>query len=242
MTESSYESELAQLTGGLPAEHRPWPFGMPTSVSPRVVMIGASPGSSPESANPHRGSEQGRAYEPPTTGCAHPGFYYRDASYYWDKIRVLCTAVVRCDAPEVSEDEALALEGHFNLGTGLAGTATLGVVEPGIVTWLSRFLGSVLPVGVVIGVGLNAILSEPTAKAPWNRSPGGLRVDWASPERSYPFLGYRFRTWEARGSDGESVLVCPWPNHPSRNPFTGPVGPAWQVAVAEFCRIMRQRG
>lgn len=63
----------------------------------------------------------------------------------------------------------------------------------------------------------------------------------AAPQHSYPFQGYRFRTWEARRTDGESVLVCLWPNHPSRNPFTGPIGANWQEAVEAFCGIVQTR-
>jgi len=239
MTGPAYERAVERLTANLPNEHRPWPFGMPTSIEPRVVIIGASPGNSPERG---RGSADAGAtpgYAPPTYGRAHQGFYYRDTSHYWVKVRNLCLAVVHCYRPGLSEDDALAYSGHFNLGTGSTGTASICVVEPGIVTWLSGLLGSVLPVRVVVGVGLNALLRDPHVVRLWNDAPGGLRVDWSAPQRSAPFQGYRFRLWEARRADGESVLVCLWPNHPSRNPFTGPVGPTWLAAVDQFCGIVR---
>lgn len=231
-TDSAVDNE--QLTIGLPAEHLPWPFGMPTSIAPMVAVIGASPGSSPAT------SEASPIDYRPTVARVHPGFYYPDTSHYWAKIRSLCTAVARCYAPSASEEEALALAGHFNLGTGLAGAATLGVVEPKIVTWLSGLLGSRLPVRVLVCVGLNAILKEPAVSHLWNNAPCALRVEWDSPQVSEPFQGYRFRLWRAQRSDGEPVLVCMWPNHPSRVPFTGPIGQNWQAAVDRFCGIVRK--
>ena len=232
-TDASPSELLQKMVAGLSPAYRPWPFGMPTSVAPRVVVVGASPGNSPDPSTPRRPTDG-----PTTDGSAHPGFYYRDTKHYWTKIRALCTAVVRCDSPEASEEEALARCGHFNLGTGMAGTATLGVVEPDIVTWLSGLMGSVLPVEVIVGVGLNGILKEPAINALWNQAPGALRVDWSSPQASTAFQGYRFRTWRARRADGGSVLVCLWPNHPSRNPFTGPVNVYWNEAVQQFCEIV----
>jgi hypothetical protein len=228
---------LQRMVANLAPTYLPWPFGMPTSVAPGVVVIGASPGNSPDPSTPRRATDG-----PTTDGSAHPGFYYRDTKYYWTKIRALCTAVARCESPNASEKEALAQCGHFNLGTGMAGTATVGVVEPDIVTWLSGLMGSVLPVKVVVGVGLNGILKEPAINALWNQAPGALRVDWSSPQATTPFDGYRFRTWRARRADGGSVLVCLWPNHPSRNPFTGPIGDSWQASVQQFCGIVRERG
>jgi hypothetical protein len=124
----------------------------------------------------------------------------------------------------------------------MAGQATIGVVEPTLVAWLSGLLGTVLPVRAVIGVGLNAILSDERVNRLWNGADGGLRVNWAQPQWTEPFQGYRFRLWRAERADGERVLVCLWPNHPSRVPFTGPVGENWRAAVEQFCEIVRQRG
>jgi len=212
----------------------------PTSIAPRVVVIGASPGNSP-AAGRRTPSDQEKQYDPPTIGQAHRGFYYPDAKHYWDKVRALCTAVVGCHSPELSEAEALAQSGHFNLGTGFAGTATVDVAEPAIVSWVSGLLGSVLPVEVVVGVGVKEILTNPVVNQRWNDVPGGLQVEWDRPQERGSFQSYQFRLWQARRADGESVLVCLWPNHPSRPPFAGPVGPAWQAAVDTFCEIVRDQ-
>jgi hypothetical protein len=233
---STQDQMRQRLVANLAPAYLPWPFGMPTSITPRVVVIGASPGNSPDLSTPRRATDG-----PTTDGSAHPGFYYRDTKHYWTKVRALCTAVVRCENPDASEDEALAQCGHFNLGTGMAGTATVGVVEPDIVMWLSGLLGSVLPVKIVVGVGLNGILKEPAINTLWNHAPGALR-DWSHPHSTSSFEGYRFRIWKARRADGESVLVCLWPNHPSRHPFTGPMGDTWQYSVRQFCGIVLECG
>jgi hypothetical protein len=234
------EEVLRRLVARLPPEYLPWPFGMPTSTAPQVVVIGASPGNSPAAG---RGTPSGQEehYGPPTIGRAHPGFYYPDAAHYWAKVRSLCAAVARCKHPGASEEEALSVCGHFNLGTGMAGTATLGAVEAPIVRWVSGLMGSELPVEVIVGVGLNAILRTSEVSKLWNATPGGLQVEWERPQMSRPFQSYRFRLWQARRADGESVLVCLWPNHPSRHPFTGPPGRVWEDSVEQFCRIVQER-
>ena len=236
----TYSSARSRMVAALPAKFLPWPFGMPTSVAPRVVVFGASPGNSPARSGLPVGLDGDGTYEPPTEGWPHPGFYYEDASHYWAKIRSLCTAVARCESPTASEDECLMRSGHFNLGTGLAGTASVRAIDAALVPWLSGLLGSVVPVKVVIGVGVNAILRHPDVGEMWNGATGGLRLDWARPQTLYPFQKYRFRIWRARRADGSSVLVCLWPNHPSRHPFAGPPNAAWQAAVETFSNIVRE--
>jgi hypothetical protein len=229
---------LRHLTYALPPEYHPWPYGMPTSAAPQVVVVGASPGNSPDLSE--NGAEPGRSFQPPTFGDAHPGFYYRDTKGYWEKIRFLVTSVVRHSAPALTEAEALALAGHFNLGTGRAGAATEDAVEPDIVSWVSALLGSRVPAEVVIAVGLNGILTRRSVERLWNDAPGGLAIDWRRPDRMHPFPPYQFRIWHATRSDGAPVLVCMWPNHPSRHPFAGPVGAAWRQSVLEFCSLLPQ--
>src|SRR5260370_5392666 len=51
---------------------RPWPFGMPSSINPFVVFLGASPGGSPPAC------EVREPYELPTAGVAHPKLYVCD--------------------------------------------------------------------------------------------------------------------------------------------------------------------
>jgi hypothetical protein len=242
MSEVERKDMKARLSARLPCKLRPWPFGMPTSADPVVVVIGASPGNSPAASGQPTSASGVGAYDPPTFGQVHGGFYYEDTKHYWSKVRSLCVAVGRSLDPDASPEDSLALAGHFNLGTGLAGAATLGVVEPGIVSWISGLLGSVLNAQVVICFGINSVLTSPEVSELWNDAPGSLHVNWASPQRLVPFDKYSFRLWDAMCAEGERVLVCTWPNHPSRHPFAGPPDSAqWLSAVREYCDIVRAR-
>ncbi len=240
MSEGDRADLQSRLCAGLPAEHLPWPFGMPTSAAPRIIAIGASPGNSPPASGLPTSSSGLGAYDPPTFGDPHHGFYCEDTKHYWSKVRRLLADVGRCLDSSATPECALALSGHFNLGTGMAGTATSGVVEPRILTWLSGLLGSVLPAEVVVCFGVNRILASPAKSTLWNEVLGGLRVDWRRPQRFVPFDRYRFRLWDAVRADGQRVLLCMWPNHPSRHPFTGPAqSTKWLSAVRTFCDILR---
>lgn len=228
-----------RLASGLPPEYMPWPYGMPSSADPYVVIIGASPGNSPDPSD----LSGDRSYDPPTFGHPHTGFFYGDTKYYWDKVRFLCSEVINVASPELSTNEALALSGHLNLGVGQSGVATDAVVDDEIISWVSHLLGSELTAKVVITFGLNGILTKSARNTAWNEAHGTLPVNWRNPQRSYPFQNYSFRVWETKRMDGEPVLVCMWPNHPSRHPFTGAAsGESWRNAVVAFCEILRSSG
>ena len=236
-------SILQSLTRLLPAEHAPWPFGMPSSVAPYIVVVGLSPGSSPAASGQPTSSTGVGTYDPPTFGDVHQGFLYPDPRNYWDKIQVLCKAVVRQHAPTLSLDDCLALSGHYNLGTGLFGEASMDAVEPEIVSWLSGLVNLVLPARVIVCLGLNSILASHKCNRLWNGAPNALSIDWRNPQFSYPFQRYQFRVWETRRSDGEEILVCVWPNHPSRHPFAGTAENVnWLSSVTAFCNILDKHG
>lgn len=208
---------------------------MPVSADPSVVIVGASPGNSPDPTEQVTDS----GYSGPTFGTAHSGFFYRDSKSYWEKVRALCSEVLRVTDPSISEHDALALSGHLNLGTGCNGSATDEVIEPSIVRWVSSLLGSVVSADIVITFGLNGLLTKKTHTDAWNEGPGGLRVNWISPENRYRFQQYSFRVWSATRSDGLRVLVCSWPNHPSRHPFAGTAdSQAWKESLVAFRKIV----
>lgn len=244
MTLSSEERECIQerISYGLPSEYLPWPYGMPSSADPYVVVVGASPGNSPEQSE-SVGFKEDWSYDPPTFGQAHSGFFYRDSKGYWDKVRSLCFGVVKTVSPCLDESEAIAVSGHLNLGVGRSGSAADGVVDARLISWVSSLLGSVLFPKIVICFGLNGILTKKQNNAAWKSAAGALMVDWNTPHCKLDFHGYSFRIWEAIRQDGESVLVCMWPNHPSRHPFGGSAdGTVWREAVAEFCEFIKRRG
>lgn len=232
------------ISCGLPSEYLPWPYGMPSSADPYVVIIGASPGNSPEPSEKNIGSSEGWSYGPPTFGQAHAGFFYRDSKGYWDKVRSLCGGIIKAESPSLSESDAIAVSGHLNLGVGRSGSAAAdGVVDARLISWISSLLGSVLSPKVVVCFGLNGILTKAQNNAAWKNAPGALAVDWKNPHCKIDFHGYAFRIWEATRNDGEPILVCMWPNHPSRHPFAGTAdGGLWCEAVSEFCEVIKCRG
>lgn len=230
------QSTVQRLTQCLPQQYLPWPYGMPLSADSSVVIVGASPGNSPDPAEKTKNSD----YDGPTFGKAHPGFFYDDTKSYWQKVCSLCSAVVQVANPNLAEEDALALSGHLNLGTGQSGTATDAVVNDQILAWVSNLLGSVLSADVVITFGINGILTKHKYNSAWNEVPGALKLNWKNPHKVYPFQNYSFRVWDMKRSDGRSVMVCMWPNHPSRHPFTGTAdGSLWKESLAAFQAILQ---
>ncbi len=231
-----------RITCGLPSEYFPWPYGMPSSADPYVMVIGASPGNSPEQSG-SVSSNDDLSYDPPTFGQAHSGFFYRDSKGYWDKVRNLCGGIIKAASPCLTEAEAIAVSGHLNLGVARSGNAADGVVDARLISWVSGLLGSVLSPKIVVCFGLNGILTKAQNNAAWKSAPGALMVDWKKPHCKLDFHGYSFRIWNATRADGESVLVCMWPNHPSRHPFSGPTdGRFWREAVTAFCEFIKCKG
>ena len=55
----------------------PWPFGMPCSAAPHVVVLGVSPGNRPRLEDKDFQTDNA-ATEPPTFGEVHGGFLYED--------------------------------------------------------------------------------------------------------------------------------------------------------------------
>ena len=162
---------------------RPWPYGMPTVANPWVVVLGVSPGDSP-AAGDRMLDTTGARYAPPTFGIAHPGFSYRDARHYWDKVRVLCAAVLRAQSPTLTERDCLALSGHLNLGTGRNGRGTTAATDPVLATWVADLLGTQLRPRVVIGVGLGSIIADTNFRRAWER--GSLPICWGAPDVQEP--------------------------------------------------------
>ena len=71
------------------APETPWPYGMPTSVNPYLLILGLSPGGSPDKSD--RKQLTKRQTEIPTIGASHPGLFYEDTAKFWLKIRALST-------------------------------------------------------------------------------------------------------------------------------------------------------
>lgn len=217
---------------------QPWPYGMPTTINPYLLVVGPSPGNSP-----HQGDTvflQRPAYAAPTVGLAHPAFSYQDASGYWDKIRQLSVGLIQGFDPELPEDECYALSGQLNLGVGAFGNASESSIELVYARWVPKIMMDMLQPRIVVLFGLwslmknNTILQQDFA--------GALGIDWKKPDKELPFKGYRekrlvFREWRIKRPDGRETIVVSWPNHPSRSPMTN--ANLWQASIREAILYFR---
>ena len=197
-------TEIARtLTEMSPGGH--WPSGMPTSVNPMLVIIGASPGASPA-------LDRVEIDYTPTTD-AHPGLWYPDTRGYWASVRTLATAVFTRLAPGLSHDDALALTGALNLGTEQAGSAA-GSTDPDTAGWAMQAVERLRPVVVLLN-GLKGELGQrPDVAAAFNLA--GARIDWQRPEeeRKFPLGNYSSRIWRR---DAHVFIMLP--NHLVRHPM-----------------------
>jgi hypothetical protein len=218
-----------------------WPFGMPTSVNPLVVALGASPGNSP-AATPWKGIAPQLPYPPPTFGEPHIGLFYPDGSSYWTKMRLLLAGLVRVIDPGASDDDALAVSGHLNLGTGLFGRATAAATEADITHWAARLIVGPLSPRILVTVGLDGLLKATELRA--HLASGGLDVPWQRPHFIEQLEGYRYRfkLWRATRADGGSLTIVGWPNHPSRHPFgDSEPFPIWRRSIEQAVRLLATR-
>jgi hypothetical protein len=209
---------------------KPWPYGMPTVVNPLVVVIGVSPGNSPD---PEEADSFGRlsSYPPPTVGVAHPKMHYNDTRRYWSKVRQLFVHLIQSMQPEFSETDCLALSGHLNLGTGQKGEADDSTLEPEIVRWLPRVVSLQLRPRILICFGLNGFVKKPCFQNLWGNDL--LTVRWSEPDVVSKFApyNYAFRLWKAQCPSGSDLLIVSWPNHPSRHPFAGLDDGIWRKSL-----------
>jgi len=179
---ASPEERLEQLRSLRPRERKllldyatsevpipPWPYGMPASAAPHVVLLGVSPGNGLSAADRGSGTE-GRAGSRPTVGKADCGFDWRDPRRYWETSSDLCAFMVQRDAPKMAPRDALALAAHLNLGTGQNGTAGDAAIEKRILRWVSLLLHSKFPAELLICFGLWASFEKK------NISNSGLQV------------------------------------------------------------------
>lgn len=229
---------LKRVTVGVPI--KPWPYGMPSSAAPYVILLGVSPGNGllPED----RGMEtKGRAWpNEPTIGKVDGGFDYKDQRKYWTKASDLCAFLVKRDAPNMTERDAVALSSHLNLGTGQYGVASNAAIEAKIVKWVATQLYSRFEAKVVVCFGLWGLMRKPHHNELW-KSSGGLPLDWQNPDATSSFRNLSFRLWKTERADGQPVAVLMWPNHPSRPPFAGgPERSSWQAAKRHADKFLKK--
>jgi len=208
------------------------PYGMPCPVNPFVVFLGASPGDTPAPGD--RNYKERKPYGLPTAGVRHPGLDYQDPGHYWDRVRELGSMIVQGHSHRMSKSDTLALVGQLNLGTGAFGQAKNAPLEPDYCRWVPEVVLDYFRPSYLILLGLTSILTKPNPFDPCNR----LRIDWNQPEINFPFKGYerkqyQFRAWKRKRSDGKTINIVLWPQHPSRPPMKGSPS-IWRESGREF--------
>lgn len=220
-----------------------WPVGMPSSIDPRLVLVGVSPGNSPMTDS-STGSDTRHFQSIPTVENDQTShFYYPDTTGYWERLRYLCAEFFRSENEKLSEKDAISLSTHLNLGTGSAGLASVQDVEKAYVQWVSLLLNTEFNPDLVVLFGLKNILTDETVCGWWNHQ-NGLKVVWSRPISTVPFSRYkvrtyRFRIWEASNASGHRFPLVIWPNHPSRVPFRDIE--LWKASVSEALEALKSR-
>lgn len=218
------------LADSAPSGH--WPFGMPTSVNPWLLVIGISPG--------HGEHSNEDSYPAPTFGSVHSGFGGEFADphnpwdgAYWQKTRELCIGIIQKNGPGIeSAADCLALSGHLNLGTKNEGRGTFEATNRKIIDWIPTAL-EILKPRVVILFGWKSLIGNLSKR--WDVShPLGFLVN-SNAEQTISFKGdsqraYSFSIWQLKSSWGKITTIC-WPNHPSKPPFNRKNN--WRIAVKQ---------
>jgi hypothetical protein len=208
----------ADLIKDLPKRLHPWPRWMPASLDPKLILVGVSPGNSP-AANDLSIADNYTSI--PTVNISAKSHYYcPDGRRYWDKIRYLAHKFFLREGTVTTEQDALSLCSHYNLGVGMAGKASENAVERDVIAWVSRLLNKVQKPDLIVLFGLRGILSSSQASTWWNCA-GGLPVNWTTwqAEKNLKGYSYKFREWTVINARNDKIKIVMWPNHPSRHPF-----------------------
>lgn len=228
-----------ELSRNTPSGH--WPFGMPTSINPWILVMGISPG--------HGTHENNDSFYPlPTVGHVHTGFGGEFADPckptwdgpYWQKTRKLCIGMIQKFEPKIKLPmDCLSLSGHLNLGTKQQGRGTFDATDPKIIKWIPTALETLKP-RVVILFGWKSLMGK--LKNHWDSShPIGILVN-SDPEKKIPFKCdskrmYCYSIWRLKSSWGKITAIC-WPNHPIRPPFGGMKN--WEKSVKQASPLLKQ--
>lgn len=217
---------------------KPWPYGMPTTVNPFLILLGPSPGNSPAKGDADFITRP--AYEVPTVGCAHPKFLY--PCTYWDKARELSAGLIQAYAPELAPEDCYALSGQMNLGVGAFGQANEAAIEMEYAKWVPKVIAELLKPRLVIVLGLVTIIKQSRTLQEAFVFPGAMPIDWKRPDRELPFRGYNlkrlvYRIWKLSRPDGADMTIISWPNHPSRSPMTNAA--IWRASIDEAIQYVK---
>ena len=184
-----------------------WPFGMPTSINPLILFVGASPGGSPDPYQPILDYS-------PSIGKPHNGLFYDDKAGFWRKIRKLGSLVINNLDSKVTEDEALSLIGALNLSESQSSSAS-GMSELSYAEWTFNIISKLKPRFVLMGGMKGELLKRKEIGEAFNSS---LKpINWNKPEFVIPFreTNYKTSVWLR-----DNIKFIFLPNHVGRVPMT----------------------
>lgn len=207
----------------------PWPYGMPTVINPKVIVLGPSPGNSP--ATGKNAAAPPKSYDPPSFGEFHPKLFYPDSRGFFVKVRQLCSGILGARYG-LAEQDALALSGMMNLDIGQFGNASDVRFDSRLVKWVLATIHHKLRPDYLVCLGLKSRVGDVLQ----GLSPD---LDASRPHRMLEFNAYsgralRYHEWTVPRADGGSMRVVLWPQHPSRPPFSNPE--LWQASIDEYAR------
>ena len=216
-----------------------WPYGSATSINPLVVVLGASPGKSPQLGD--RNCETRKSFDLPTAGKPHCHVLsYKDTRGYWDKMRTLGRTLL--DADDTHGEDALALFGTMNLSTAANSRASDVRVGHQFARWVLDTIRNGLRPRVLVLLGLRTRLKERELSRLFEDV--FIGVDLRKPKREYA-LGidpsFAFREWDLESTQGSPLLLVDWPQHSGKPPFVDRDGHKWQEACAQFREEIKAR-
>ena len=191
---------------------KPWPFGMPTSINPYLLILGVSPGA-------RKDDNECSPYKLPTIGEPHEGFGGEFAepagdwdNAYWIKLRQLCTALLQSVDPTLTARESLSLSGHLNLGTAQEGKAGEHALNSKVLAWVPDVIVNTLRPRILICFGLKGLLANSKRlRDAFRKNPTLARiVDSKAMEVPFRFKSsskYTFSIWEVKRPDGGQMSV-----------------------------------
>ena len=216
-----------------------WPYGSATSINPLLVILGRSPGNSPQPGDSHFVART--PFDPPTAGMPHPGVWYPDRRRYWNKVRVLARTLLDADGA-LGDRDVLALFGTMNLSTAAFGRAGRGQIDESFARWVLATIRDGLRPRVLALLGLRTRLKEQVLSRLFQDVFKGLNL--GSPKRKYALEvdpTYAFREWDLAAPDGSPLLLVDWPQHSGKPPFVGSEGHNWRAACDQFTEQLRNR-
>jgi hypothetical protein len=230
---------VQQLLSGSPTKFD-WPYGMPTSVNPWLLLIGISPGAA---VGGGENIQLKRKEYVPTVGEPHPHFnskrfWKRYGAWpgYWPKIRQLCAGLLR-DRFDDDEEKVLTVCGHLNIGEIQTGTGDEKAINSKILRWVPDVVTERLRPHVVLLLGMKRHRKESLKS--WKGT--GFEFILVDPDEQPSFKcsdGKRrcFQVWNNPSPSSYPRKVIMLPNHPSRHPFT--VAKHWESMIRQVKPIV----